>query len=561
MDGRMAAEVSSGPVAGADVHQLAPAQVAAGLGVDPATGLSTREADERATASGPNRLAEPERRPEWLKFLDQFRNWLIGILLIAAVVAGAIGDIKDALVITVVLQINAVLGYLQERRAERSLEALRRMLVPTARVRRDGAERVVEAHTLVPGDVVLLEAGDRVPADGRLTVAESVEVAEAALTGESQPVAKSTAAVEATATGPVPLAERSSMLFMNTAVTRGRAEMIVTATGMRTELGAIAEALRTGAEPASPLQIQLDSLGRRLALISGIAVVVYALVSLLRGEGLADIAVRAVALAVAAIPEGLPAVLALTLALGVHRMAQRGAIVKRLASVESLGSATVVCSDKTGTLTLNEMTVRALWTAGRLYEVTGEGYGTQGAVRGSEARADQLLYAVLPFALCNDAHLTGDGFVGDPTEAALVVLAAKAGIDADGLRAELPRTGELPFDAATKYMATFHAEPDGRTRVHVKGAVDVLLGLCTGVRTDEGVRDLDDGRRGEMEAVTAQLGGSGLRVLGAATALVDGTPDPPRSPGSPSSPSRGSPTRHASRHGTRWHCAARRASR
>ncbi|MEU8986677.1 HAD-IC family P-type ATPase [Streptomyces sp. NPDC048558] len=531
MDGRTAAEVSSGPVAGADVHQLAPAQVAAGLGVDPATGLSTREADERATAFGPNRLAEPERRPEWLKFLDQFRNWLIGILLIAAVVAGAIGDIKDALVITVVLQINAVLGYLQERRAERSLEALRRMLVPTARVRRDGAERVVEADTLVPGDVVLLEAGDRVPADGRLTVAESVEVAEAALTGESQPVAKSTAAVGATATGPVPLADRSSMLFMNTAVTRGRAEMIVTATGMRTELGAIAEALRTGAEPASPLQIQLDSLGRRLALLSGIAVVAYALVSLFRGEGLADIALRAVALAVAAIPEGLPAVLALTLALGVHRMARRGAIVKRLASVESLGSATVVCSDKTGTLTLNEMTVRALWTAGRLYEVTGEGYGTQGAVRGGEARADQLLSAVVPFALCNDAHLTGDGFVGDPTEAALVVLAAKAGIDADGLRAELPRTGELPFDAATKYMITFHAEPDGRTRVHVKGAVDVLLGLCTGVRTDEGLRALDDGRRGEIEAVTAQLGGSGLRVLGAATALVDGTPDPSALPG------------------------------
>ncbi|MFE7276254.1 cation-translocating P-type ATPase [Streptomyces sp. NPDC057623] len=528
----MAAEVSSGPVAGADVHQFAPAQVAAGLGVDPATGLSTREADERTAAFGPNQLAEPERRPEWLKFLDQFRNWLIGILLIAAVVAGAIGDIKDALVITVVLQINAVLGYLQERRAERSLEALRRMLVPTARVRRDGAERVVEAHTLVPGDVVLLEAGDRVPADGRLTVAESVEVAEAALTGESQPVAKSTTAVEATATGPVPLAERSSMLFMNTAVTRGRAEMIVTATGMRTELGAIAEALRTGAEPASPLQIQLDSLGRRLALISGIAVVAYALVSLLRGEGLADIALRAVALAVAAIPEGLPAVLALTLALGVHRMARRGAIVKRLASVESLGSATVVCSDKTGTLTLNEMTVRALWTAGRLYEVTGEGYyGTQGAVRGGEARADQLLSAVLPFALCNDAHLTGDGFVGDPTEAALVVLAAKAGIDADGLRAELSRTAELPFDAATKYMATFHAEPDGRTRVHVKGAVDVLLGLCTGVLTDEGVRDLDDARRGEIEAVTARLGGSGLRVLGAATALVDGTPDPSALPG------------------------------
>ncbi|MFJ9744292.1 cation-translocating P-type ATPase [Streptomyces chartreusis] len=530
MGERLATEAAPDTLAGADVHRLAAEQVAARLGVDPAAGLSGREADERATVFGPNRLAEPARRPEWLKFLDQFRNWLIGILLIAAVVAGAIGDIKDAVVITVVLQINAVLGYLQERRAERSLEALRRMLVPTARVRRDGTERVVEAHILVPGDVVLLEAGDRVPADGRLTVAESVEVAEAALTGESQPVVKTTRAVEG-ATVPVPLAERSSMLFMNTAVTRGRAEMIVTATGMRTELGAIAEALRTGPEPASPLQVQLDSLGRRLALLSGVAVIAYALVALLRGEGLADIALRAVALAVAAIPEGLPAVLALTLALGVYRMARRGAIVKRLASVESLGSATVVCSDKTGTLTLNEMTVRALWTAGRLYEVTGEGYGTQGGVRGGEGRDERLLSAVLPFALCNDAHLTDDGFVGDPTEAALVVLAAKTGVDADGLRVELPRTGELPFDAATKYMATFHTEPDGRTRVHAKGAVDVLLGLCTDVRTDDGVRTLDDGQRGEIEAVTARLGGSGLRVLGAATALVDGPPDPSVLPG------------------------------
>ncbi|MES5824816.1 HAD-IC family P-type ATPase [Streptomyces sp. RG80] len=504
-----------------DMHQLEPARAAESLGVDPATGLSSREAAERAETFGANRLAEPARRPEWLKFLDQFRNWLIGILLIAAVVAGAIGDIKDALVITVVLQINAVLGYLQERRAERSLEALRRMLVPTARVRRDGEERVVEAAGLVPGDVVVLEAGDRVPADGRLVVAESVEVAEAALTGESQPVAKSTAA-----TGAVPLAERTGMLFMNTAVTRGRAEMIVTATGMRTELGSIAEALRTGEEPASPLQIQLDSLGRRLALLSGIAVVAYALVALIEGESLADIALRAVALAVAAIPEGLPAVLALTLALGVHRMARRGAIVKRLASVEALGSATVVCSDKTGTLTMNEMTARALWSAGRLHEVTGEGYGTEGAVRGAEGRSARLLDAVLPFAMCNDAHLTDDGFVGDPTEAALIVLAAKAGIDADLLRTETPRVAELPFDGATKYMATFHAEPDGRTRVYVKGAVDVLLDLCAETLTGDGVRALDAGRREEILAVTAELGGSGLRVLGAATAVVEGRPDP-----------------------------------
>ncbi|MGW1957867.1 cation-translocating P-type ATPase [Streptomyces sp. NPDC001920] len=523
-----------------EAFRLQSAQVTAMLGVAPAFGLSTEEAVARASACGPNQLAEPARRPEWLKFLDQFRNWLIGILLIAAVVAGAIGDIEDALVITVVVQINALLGYLQERRAERSLDALRRMLAPTARVRRDGREQVVEALTLVPGDMVLLEAGDRVPADGRLTVAESVEVAEAALTGESQPVAKDVAPVDPAAAAEVPLAERTSMLFMNTAVTRGRAEMVVTATGMGTELGAIAEELRTGTEPPSPLQVQLDSLGRRLALLSGVAVAVYALTALVRGESLTDIALRAVALAVAAIPEGLPAVLALTLALGVYRMARRGAIVKRLASVESLGSATVVCSDKTGTLTLNEMTARALWTGGRFYDVTGEGYGSAGAVcrAGTTQAADGLLEAVLPFALCNDARVSDDGFVGDPTEAALVVLAAKAGADADGLRAELPRVGELPFDAATKYMATFHTEPDGRTRIHVKGAVDVLLDLCSDVRTEDGVRGLDDECRADILTVTSKLAGTGLRVLGAATAVLDAIPPGPTSivTGSPPGP-------------------------
>ncbi|MFI1566551.1 cation-translocating P-type ATPase [Streptomyces sp. NPDC020490] len=529
--------------------RMAPRQVAARLGVDPARGLGSREAADRAAACGPNRLAEPARRPEWLKFLDQFRNWLIGVLLIAAVVAGAIGEVKDAVVITVVLQINAVLGYLQERRAERSLEALRRMLVPTARVRRDGRERLVDAADLVPGDVVVLEAGDRVPADGRLVVAESVEAAEAALTGESQPVAKNLAVVGGETDAPVQLAERTGELFMNTSLTRGRAEMIVTATGMRTELGAIAESLRTSTEPPTPLQVQLDSLGQRLALLSGVAVVVYAVISLLRGESPGDIALRAVALAVAAIPEGLPAVLALTLALGVYRMARRGAVVKRLASVESLGSATVVCSDKTGTLTLNEMTVRTLWTRGRFFDVTGEGYDTAGALRphgadgdvsgagaghvvgagaGADADAEALRTAVVPFALCNDARLADGGPVGDPTEAALAVLAVKAGVDVDGLRARRPRTGEVPFDAAAKYMATFHDEPDepgepgGRTLVQVKGAVDVLLPLCDTVLTDDGVRDLDDRRRSEILAAASRLGGRGLRVLGAAGAVVDG---------------------------------------
>ncbi|MGW0499553.1 cation-translocating P-type ATPase [Streptomyces sp. NPDC003007] len=503
-----------------DAHRRDATDVADSLAVVPAMGLTTVDAERRATEWGANELAEPARRPQWLRLLDQFRSWLIGILLAAAVVAGIIGEVKDALVITVVLLINATIGYLQERRAERSLEALRQMLVPTARVRRDGQVRTIPAGALVPGDIVLLEAGDRIPADGRLAVAESVEAAEAALTGESRPVAKTTAPAAADGGEPVPVAERTGMLFMNTALTRGRAEMIVTATGMRTEVGAIAEALRTGAEPPSPLQVQMDSLGRRLAAISGVAVAAYALVGLLRGEEPADLALRAVALAVAAIPEGLPAVLALTLALGVYRMARRGAIVKRLASVEALGSATVVCSDKTGTLTMNEMTVRALWAAGRDHEVTGEGYDTTGTVLSADTTGVDVRDAVLPFALCNDARRTADGVTGDPTEAALIVLAAKAGLDAEP-RGHVPRTGEVPFDPAAKYMATFHRDADGRTVVHAKGAVDVLLDRCTHVLTERGPALLDVERRREVTDAARRMGGQGLRVLGAATATAD----------------------------------------
>ncbi|MGW2832674.1 cation-translocating P-type ATPase [Streptomyces sp. NPDC001286] len=525
-----------------DAHRREADEVAGRLGVDPATGLATADAEQRAGTWGANELAEPARRPQWLRLLDQFRSFLIGILIAAAVVAGIIGDIRDAVVIAIVLLINATLGYLQERRAERSLEALRQMLVPTARVRRDGHVRELPARALVPGDIVLLEAGDRVPADGRLVVAASVEAAEAALTGESQPVAKTTAP-SAADDGAVPVAERTGMLFMNTALTRGRAEMIVTATGMRTEVGAIAEALRTEDEPPSPLTVQMDSLGRRLALVSGVAVAAYALVALVRGEDLADLALRAVALAVAAIPEGLPAVIALTLALGVYRMAGRGAIVKRLASVEALGSATVVCSDKTGTLTLNEMTARALWAAGRRYDVTGEGYDTAGTVRSTEpGQPAELLDAVRPFALCNDARLTPDGPIGDPTEAALVVLAAKTGLDVDALRARTPRDGEVPFDPAAKYMATFHTGTDGRTRVHVKGAVDVLLDRCTDVLTSQGPAPLTAERRREVTEAARRMGSRGLRVLAAATAdhadarevtgltltAVAGIADPPR---------------------------------
>ncbi|MBL8931656.1 MAG: HAD-IC family P-type ATPase [Kineosporiaceae bacterium] len=535
--------VADGTTALAQAHRLPVDQVLALTGTDPATGLTAPEAASRLAQSGPNRLAEPARRPEWLRFADQFRSTLILVLIGAAVLAGIVGDLKDTIVITVVLLINATIGYVQERRAERSLEALRSMLVPTARVRRDGRQEVIPAADLVPGDIVLLEAGDRIPADGRLLLAESLEVDESTFTGESVPVAKHSRAVTGGGRdggsdsgdddgSEVPLAERTGSGFMNTTVTRGRAEMLVTATGMATQVGLIAEQLRQGDAGITPLQRRLDGLGKRLALIGVVAVTVYASLAWLRGEAFTDLALRAVALAVATVPEGLPAVLALTLALGVYRMARRGAIVKRLSSVETLGSATVVCSDKTGTLTLNQMTVREVLAAGARYQVSGSGYDPVGEVTPASATTGDggaLQATVNTLALCNDASLTpadGDGpagIVGDPTEAALVVLAAKAGLDVEPLRAGNPRLAELPFDATHKYMATFHGQ-DGVVQVHVKGAVDILLERCSTVLTPDGPVPLDPAGRARVTDHVSSLGRQGLRVLGAATRTLDALP-------------------------------------
>jgi Ca2+-transporting ATPase len=357
------------PDAALPLHAAAAAVAAAELAVDPAVGLSGATAAARLAEYGANRLTEAPRRSPWLLLLDQFRNFLIVVLMVAAVLAGLVGDLKDTAVIAVVLVLNAVLGFVQEYRAERSMAALRRMLEARATVRRDGAVQQISAETLVPGDVVLLEAGERVPADGRLLAAPSLEIDESTLTGESTPVAKTADGVEAAA----PLAERTSMAYMNTVVTRGRGDLLVTATGMGTELGALAGLLQAAPEETTPLQQQLAALGKRLALVGVAAVAVFFALGLARGESLADTVLSSVALAVAAIPEGLPAVVTVTLAVGVHQMAKRGAIVKRLASVETLGGTTVICSDKTGTLTLNQMTARAVVVAGTRYRVTGEG--------------------------------------------------------------------------------------------------------------------------------------------------------------------------------------------
>ncbi len=475
-------------------------------------GLTESEARQRLQRHGPNQLAEKAPRPAWRKFLDQFRSLLVLILLAAAVLAGAVGDLKDALVIVFVVLLNSLLGFFQEHRAEAALAALKNMLAPTARVRRDGYAERVDALALVPGDLLLLEAGDRVPADARVLAAHSAEVAEAALTGESQSVSKRTAAVAADAI----LAERNNMVFMNTVVTRGRIEAVVTATGMHTEMGRLARLLAETVESATPLQVQLDHLGKRLAMIAAVVVGLIFMMAIARGDELVRTAMTAIALAVAAIPEGLPAVVTVTLALGMHRMAKRHAIVKKLAAVETLGCTTVICSDKTGTLTLNQMTARRVFYRGRHFAVSGEGYAGNGVISAEDGRpVPDLTGLLMPAALCTDSRIHAGELIGDPTEGALLALAAKGGLDPDAVFERMPRIAEIPFDSTQKFMATFHHE-GALIRMWVKGAPDVLLARAAFHLGTDGELPLSDETRAAFAAENAALAGQAMRVLAVA---------------------------------------------
>ncbi len=499
------------------------------LDVDSRVGLSSLEVTARAERYGPNVLDETPRRPAWKRYLDQFKDLMIYILIAAGVISALVGDLKDPIVIAIVLLVNATLGFFQENKADNALAALEKMLESTARVRRDGAVQEVPATELVPGDIVLLEAGDRVPADGRFVLAANTSVDESMLTGESVPAEKSNDPDVTSPEGEVALADRHCVAHMNTTVVRGRAELVVTATGMSTEMGRLAE-LISGADPkVTPLQEQIDQLGKRLAAIAFVAVVIVFIVALVQAETLdrnsiSEALLTSVALAIAAIPEGLPAVVTVTLAVGVSRLAKRNAIVKRLASVETLGSTTVICSDKTGTLTLNQMTATRVEALGNSYTVDGLGYGTQGGIRLDGQLLDdgqlrQLRVALSAGVLCNDSHLREvDGettLVGDPTEGALLVVAAKAGISPESLRHDFPRMDEVPFDSATKFMATLHDHPDDprKSLVLVKGAPDVVARLCTSVTTADGVEELGAGGIDRLRATNEGLASEGLRVL------------------------------------------------
>jgi P-type Ca2+ transporter type 2C len=486
-------------------------------GADRDSGLSNDEADARRQSFGSNQLTEKRPRSAWLAFFDQFKNGLILVLIGAGILAGAIGEIKDAVVILIVVLFNALLGFWQEHRAEQTLGALKKMLSPVVRVRRNGAEMEVLATDLVPGDLVILEAGDRVPADGRLVESHALQIDESAFTGESLPVSKKAWSVLDSA---APLAERINMAYMHTVVTRGRGELLITGTGMATEMGRLAGMLTEAEVGPTPLQRQLDGLGRRLALIASAVILLIFILGIARGLPLLQSILTSIALAVAAIPEGLPAVVTVTLAIGLHRMAQHRALVRRLAAVETLGCTTVICADKTGTLTLNEMTARTLVHQGSRLQVTGEGYSPTGRIS-DEGGCDpaDLRRCLCPAVFANDSRILNGQLIGDPTEGALLALAAKAMGDLERLVDLSPRIAEIPFDSEYKFHATFHRDNDVY-RLYVKGAPDVLLARSSQHLTAEGEVALDETGRSRWRAENGHIAGKAMRVLALADKAI-----------------------------------------
>src|SRR5688572_3522472 len=468
----------TGDVAPTRWYQLSPEEVATRLDVDPSSGLSDLEVQRRRQQHGSNVLAAKEQESPLRAFLRQYEDLMQVILVGAAIVNQVVtGDIGTTIVLLGLTVFNAVLGLRQESKAEASLAALEKMLKDIARVRRDGVAIEIDAAELVPGDIVLFEAGNRVPADGRLIVAATLEIEEAALTGESDPVLKDVAPIDGDDVG---LGDRLCLAFMNTSVTRGRGEMIVTGTGMSTEIGTIATLLNQTEADKTPLQKQLDHLTQIIVSVAGVAFLAMLVLGIRDDRDFDEVFIAGVALAISAIPTGLPAVVTTLYSMGTRALAAQHAIVKRLPSVETLGSVSAICSDKTGTLTLNKMTAREFTVPGQNhYTVSGEGYSTEGQLRHAGGATIDLDAVMLPMALCADARLDGEALIGDPTEGALIVLAEKGGISVEGAREMYPRVAEVPFDSDYKFMATFHNMTNEKgqpvVRCFVKGAPDVLI--------------------------------------------------------------------------------------
>src|SRR5450759_1897224 len=516
-------------------HVRSSSEVAASLGTDALAGLTADEAAARLAATGPNLLTPPTRTPAWKQFIGQFNDLMIWVLLAAVVVSALDGELVDAVAITAILLLNGVLGVLQEYRAERAMEALEEMAAPVAAVIRGGVETEVAASQLVPGDVVLLESGDKVPADGRLLEAAALRVEEASLTGESLPSSKTS---EALVEEELPLGDRTNMLFAVTAVAVGRARFVVTETGQSTEMGRIADLLGEQRDEPTPLQKELKSVGKIIAFgVLAIAALVFAVDAwqawgstghLTLSAALAYPPFRekltvslliAISLAVAAIPEGLPAIVTVALSLGVRKMAQRNAIVRRLHAVETLGSTTFICTDKTGTLTRNEMTVRRL-VVGEDESAVGPDWTLEPG--GPAPQPEDLERLLRAAASCNDARFTADGvLVGDPTETALIVAADRLSED----RVRPRRVGEVPFDSARKRMTTVHALDGGRV-AYTKGAADIVLHLCSSARLRGTTVPMTEKLLQSLLVTNEALAAGGYRTLAMASRdLEPGEPD------------------------------------
>jgi P-type Ca2+ transporter type 2C len=508
-------------------YALDAAEVATRLGVDPKQGLSTAEATARREQYGPNKFAEAKPEPRWHAFLRQYRDLMQIVLLVVGI--GSLWPLQQwgtGIVVLLLTVFNAVLGLRQEGKAAAAVAALQKMMIVKARVMRDGSLAELPAEELVPGDIVSIEAGDVVSADGRLLTVATLEVAESALTGESLPVGKT---VEAVAGEDTPLGDRTDMVYMNTNITRGSGQFVVTSTGMSTEVGHISNMLAAQDESASPLTKQLTKLTVQIVVIAGAALGLSMVINLSRGESFHTVFTAAIAFAIAAIPTGLPAVVTTILSMGTTLLAKANAIVKRLRSTETLGATSAINSDKTGTLTLNQMTAVEMTTAGRRYTISGNGYETEGVIKRSAGESEVPLdQFFMPMVLASDAVVRDGEMIGDPTEGALVVLAEKGGIDALQTREQFPRVAALPFDAEYKLMATFHRMEDesgqGVVRAFVKGAPDQLLARSAAILDAElKPVDLNDDFRNRYSGENERLAAQGLRVL--ATGRKDFDPE------------------------------------
>lgn len=503
-----------------DYYRLSVDKAAKELRTDLNSGLGNEEVSARLAQYGPNELKSAEKSSPWVLFLAQFKNILIQILLAATLLSAFMGHAMEAVAIAVIVLFAVTLSFIQEFRAERAIEALRRMAAPTARVIRQGKEKEVPAAELVPGDVILLGAGDKVPADARIFQSVNLQVEEAALTGESLPVEKKT---DPLGEGNFGIADRVNMVYSGTAVSYGRGRAVVAATGMDTEFGKITGMLQSMETGKTPLQKNLDHVGNNLAKAAGVIVVIIVGLGIFRGQPFLEMVIFGIALAVAVVPEALPAVVTISLAVGVQRMVKRHALIRRLPMVETLGCTSVICSDKTGTLTKDEMTIRKIAVSGQVFNVSGSGYSPEGKflVNGAEVAPTPALNALLRAAvLSSDAHLGKDEegrweITGDPTEGALVVAAAKAGLEKSVIDKDNPRVSEVPFTSETKRMITL-CSVNGRHIGYSKGAAEVIINHCSFYEEQGQIKPFSETMRKQWLSLVQSMAQEALRVLGVA---------------------------------------------